>query len=86
MITTHMNYYEYFNELTSFSSQLHNHLEYAGDENDLIFSRIYTTEFICKFKLGQYPFDTQLCSMIFVIEVQKTFFYNFILKIANTNY
>ena len=73
MITTHVNSYEYFNKLTSFSSQLHNHLEYAGDENDLIFSRIYTTEFICKFQLGQYPFDTQLCSMVFVIEVKKTF-------------
>ena len=47
-----------------------NHI-YKGSENELILSRVYTTNFICEFELVSYPFDVQKCSMIFVMQVKN---------------
>ena len=32
---------------------------FEGDENTLMMTQTYTREFQCKYKLQQYPFDTQ---------------------------
>ena len=49
-----------------------NHI-YKGSENELILSRVYTTNFICEFELASYPFDIQKCSMIFVMQVKNLY-------------
>jgi hypothetical protein len=51
--------------------QLHNNFVYRGKENTLILTRVYTTSFTCKFDMTYYPFDMQMCSMIFVMQVSK---------------
>ena len=33
---------------------------FEGDENTLVMTQTYTHEFQCKYKLQQYPFDTQV--------------------------
>ena len=38
---------------------------YKGNENTLEMSRIYTTRWLCNYKMENYPFDTQNCKMIF---------------------
>ena len=50
---------------------------YKGEENELILSQVYTTQFICEYDLRNYPFDVQKCSMIFIMQVRKdAFLYN----------
>merc|ERR1712214_277991 len=41
---------------------------YSGVENELILSQVYTTSFTCKYDMGSYPFDTQRCSMVFIMQ------------------
>ena len=41
---------------------------FKGSENPLSVSRFYKTDFICDFDMAWYPFDTQKCSMIFVVD------------------
>ena len=50
--------------------ELYNNYLYSGEENLLMLSRTFTTEFICNFQLEHYPFDTQVCTMVFVMKVQ----------------
>ena len=38
---------------------------FKGAENPLVMSRVYSEDFICKFNMRNYPFDTQKCSLIF---------------------
>ena len=45
-----------------------NKLVFKGSENPLSVSRFYETNFICDFDMAWYPFDTQKCSMNFVLE------------------
>ena len=45
---------------------------YSGVENELILSQVYTTSFTCKYDMGSYPFDTQRCSMVFIMQVSIT--------------
>ena len=45
-----------------------NKLVFKGSENPLSVSRFYKTNFICDFDMAWYPFDTQKCSMNFVLE------------------
>ena len=45
-----------------------NKLVFKGSENPLSVSRFYKTNFICDFDMAWYPFDTQKCSMNFVVE------------------
>ena len=44
---------------------------YKGEENELILSQVYTTQFICEYDLRNYPFDVQKCSMIFIMQVRE---------------
>ena len=41
---------------------------FKGSENPIAMSRFYKTSFTCNFDLSWYPFETQKCSMIFVLE------------------
>ena len=45
-----------------------NKLVFEGSENPLSVSRFYKTSFICDFDMAWYPFDTQKCSMNFVVD------------------
>ena len=48
---------------------LYNNHMFSGEENVLRLSRTFTTEFICNYELRDYPFDTQVCTMVFVMKV-----------------
>ena len=50
---------------------LHNNHLYLGKENDIVMSRIFTTKFICEYQLKHYPFDTQVCDLVFVMQVSS---------------
>ena len=45
-----------------------NKLVFKGLENPISVSRFYKTNFICDFNMAWYPFDTQKCSMNFVVD------------------
>ena len=49
--------------------ELHNNHLFDGAENDILISRMYTTDFECKFSMHYYPFDIQNCELNFVLEV-----------------
>ena len=49
--------------------EIQNDHVYKGEENELILSQVYTTDFICEYNLRNYPFDVQKCSMIFLMQV-----------------
>ena len=53
---------------------LFNSHTYKGSENSLKISRVYSTKFICKFDMGDYPFDIQRCEAIFVMKGNTGFF------------
>ena len=57
-------------------TDLHNNHIYAGEENPLLLSRIYTTSFTCDFNMARYPFDIQECNMIFTLKVRMPQFNN----------
>ena len=61
-----------------------NKLVFQGSENPLSISRFYRTNFICDFDMAWYPFDTQKCSMDFVIEKDLQNFVD--LLVQNLNY
>ena len=46
---------------TKFNFKLHEHEEFAGDSNPLIFESSYELKLGCDFDLHAYPFDTQHC-------------------------
>ena len=50
-------------------NQLYNDQLYKGSENNFILRRVLTRKFICEFQLQNYPFDTQVCNMTFVMQV-----------------
>ena len=62
------------NATESALENLHNNHIYRGDENDLILQRIFTEKFICEFQLQYYPFDTQICNMILIMQVGLNIF------------
>jgi len=39
--------------------------KFRGDQNPIVVSRVYETDWICKYDLRWYPFDTQWCTMEF---------------------
>ena len=41
---------------------------FKGSENPLTISRVYSKEFLCEFDMGDYPFDTQECSIVLVMK------------------
>jgi hypothetical protein len=48
---------------------LHANEVYDGDENPMVYKRIYNTEFSCDFELYDYPFDYQKCKIIVSMSV-----------------
>ena len=60
-------------QASSLASIQNNHL-YSGSANDLILSQVYTTSFTCEYDMRAYPFDSQRCSMIFIMEVRLHIF------------
>ena len=51
------------------TDELYNNHLYNGNENDISISRMYRTDFECKFSMHYYPFDIQYCEMKFELEV-----------------
>ena len=49
--------------MPSGTHELYNNYLYSGEENLLMLSRTFTTEFICNYELRQFPFDSQ-CKVI----------------------
>ncbi len=49
-------------------SYLHNAYLYKGEENPIVFSRVYSDKFICEYDMSIYPFDTQTCTAIFILK------------------
>jgi hypothetical protein len=47
---------------------LKNKRSFEGSENMLTMSRFYKTKYVCNFDMAWYPFDTQKCSMVFVVK------------------
>ena len=41
---------------------------FEGSENPIDMSRFYKTTYTCNFDMAWYPFDTQRCSMVYVLE------------------
>lgn len=40
---------------------------YLGTENTLLLEQMYSTGFSCQFQLQFYPFDSQVCSLSFIL-------------------
>ena len=51
--------------------KLQNDHIYKGEDNELILSQVYTTDFICDYDLRSYPFDYQKCRMNFIMQVSQ---------------
>ena len=49
--------------------ELQHSRQHGGSDNDIALYRAYTTPFTCSFDLRLYPFDTQNCSMKFIMQV-----------------
>ncbi len=49
-------------------SDLQNSYLFNGKDNPLTISRVYSSKFLCDFDMSVYPFDTQKCSIIFVMK------------------
>ena len=41
---------------------------YEGKDNPITMSRTYDAKFLCKYDLREYPFDTQVCFMEFIMK------------------
>ena len=50
---------------------LQNKRVYSGEENSLMSSRFYITQFMCIYDMAWYPFDTQRSSMVFVVDARS---------------
>ena len=61
-----------------------NRRTFDGSKNPLTVSRFYKTSFICNFDMAWYPFDTQKCSMVFVVESTAEAFVD--ISIGDLNY
>ena len=53
------------------SSELNNEEKFSGANNPLVYTRFYDLTFKCRFRLENYPFDYQACS----IEVNRLFIF-----------
>ena len=38
---------------------------FSGENNSIILTREYFLDYACQFNLRNYPFDTQMCAMVF---------------------
>lgn len=58
---------------------------YLGSENTLLLEQMYTIAFTCQFQLQFYPFDSQVCSLVFnLLGVSPSFVT--LLKVGNGEY
>ena len=57
------------NAKKSTNDQLNNDQMFTGSENNFVLERVLTRNFICEFQLRDYPFDKQVCDMVFVMQV-----------------
>ena len=65
-------------------TNLQNIFIFDGQENDIEMTRAVETDFICKYNMAMYPFDTQTCTMNFVLtEDSDDFCY---LKVGGLSY
>ena len=55
--------------------RIKNQYLYSGSDNPMTMSHIYSTHWLCEYKMMSYPFDTQVISS----------FYNFVTKIKGKN-
>ena len=44
-------------------SDLYESTYFSGSKNPITYSRIYSLDFLCKFELERFPFDTQICKI-----------------------
>ncbi len=49
-------------------THLHNSHIYPGERNAITTSRVYSQSFLCDFDMAFYPFDTQNCSVTFIMK------------------
>ena len=57
---------------------------FKGAENSIVMSRSYDTNFLCEYNMASYPFDTQICTMDFTLNVVQIPFCQ--LKVENLVY
>ena len=62
---------------------LQNKRVYNGGENSLTSFRFYKTQFMCIYDMAMYPFDTQTCSMVFVVDQNSEDFLDIEIKKLN---
>ena len=62
---------------------LQNKRVYSGKDNPLISSRFYITQFMCIYNMAWYPFDTQRCSMVFVVDASSELFLDIAIEKLN---
>ena len=55
-------------------SDLHETTYFAGSENPITYSRIYSLDFKCSFELHRYPFDTQTCDIVMAVTFKEAMF------------
>ena len=53
----------------SYPDEVHNNHFFNGKDNDLVLTHTETFSFTCDYKMAYYPFDTQKCTLIFVLMV-----------------
>ncbi len=58
--------------------QLQSSYIFKGSENPITISRVYDSEFLCKFDMATYPFDTQVCSIIITMKGNTDNFINIV--------
>ena len=39
--------------------------KFSGRENSMTMTRVYSTSWLCDYDMANYPFDTQICSLLF---------------------
>ena len=49
-------------------SALQNAFLFSGRKNPMVISRVYSSKFLCDFDMSVYPFDSQKCSIVFVMK------------------
>ena len=51
--------------LLSHDNRIKNQYLYSGSENNLTMSRVYSTHWLCEYKMMSYPFDTQVINNLY---------------------
>ena len=51
--------------LLSHDNRIKNQYLYSGSENNLTMSHVYSTHWLCEYKMMSYPFDTQVINNLY---------------------